>query len=74
VDGQARGVVEKAQAGVYVEPDNAEALSAALVRLYREPQLCEKLGHNGRHYIVQNLSRKHTAQLYSEVLENVVSK
>ncbi|MBW2175164.1 MAG: glycosyltransferase, partial [Deltaproteobacteria bacterium] len=74
VNGQARSVVEKSQAGVYVEPDNAEALSAAIVRLYREPQLCEKLGHNGRRYIVKNLSRRHTAQLYLEVLENVVSK
>jgi glycosyltransferase involved in cell wall biosynthesis len=74
VDGQARSVVEKAHAGVYVEPDNAKALSRAIVRLYREPQLCERLGHNGRRYIVKNLSRKHTAELYLDVLEDVCSR
>jgi glycosyltransferase involved in cell wall biosynthesis len=72
VDGQARHIIEAAQAGLFVEPENATALARAVTKLYRDPQLCKTLGHNGRQYIVENLSRKQTAKIYLDVLETVI--
>jgi len=74
VDGQAREVLEQAQAGVYIEPENPDALGRAIIHLYQNVDLCEALGWNGRRYIVENLSRKQTAQIYIDVLEEVILK
>ncbi len=74
VDGQARKVLEQAGGGIYVEPDDPEALSTSIVELSRSQGRRRMLGANGRRFIVENLSRKHTAQVYEEVLEEVSRK
>jgi glycosyltransferase involved in cell wall biosynthesis len=71
VDGQARQVLDQAQAGVFVEPENQIALVQAIIQLYRDTALRQTLGHNGRTYIVEHLSREKTAKLYTTVLDKV---
>jgi len=71
VDGQARQVLDQAQAGVFVEPENQVALVKAIKHLYQDSTLRQTLGRNGRNYIVEHLSRKQTAKLYSTVLEKI---
>ncbi len=74
VDGEAREILEKAQAGVCIEPENPEQLIQAVLRLAEGKNLRETLGRNGRRYVVQNLSRRRTAQTYVEVLTEVTGK
>jgi len=73
VDGYARTVLERADAGVFVEPENDEALATAIVRLARDPELCAKFGENGRRFVSVHFSRASTAQRYLEVLETLVA-
>ncbi|PZC47839.1 MAG: Glycosyltransferase involved in cell wall bisynthesis [Chloroflexi bacterium] len=73
VDGQAREIIEEAQAGLFIEPENTDALVQGIDQLYRDQGLRESLGRGGRKYIVERLSRRSTAQRYIEVLESVVS-
>jgi glycosyltransferase involved in cell wall biosynthesis len=72
VDGQARKIIEEAQAGVFVEPENATALAQAVTDLARDAGLRESLGRNGRRYILQRYSRRHTALAYIQVLESLL--
>ncbi len=37
VDGQARKVLEEANAGLFVEPEDADGIVEAILRLYRDP-------------------------------------
>ena len=71
VDGEAREILEKAESGAGIEPENPEQLIRAVLRLAEDKNLRETLGRNGRRYVVQNLSRRRTAQTYIEVLTNV---
>jgi glycosyltransferase involved in cell wall biosynthesis len=71
VDGQARQVLDEAQAGLFVEPENEETLVQAIKRLYQDKALRQTLGRNGRNYIIGHLSREQTANLYTTVLEKV---
>ena len=64
VDGQARQVLEQAQAGIFVQPEDPEELSQAILRLYKDDNLRESLGANGRTYILNHLSREQTAKDY----------
>jgi glycosyltransferase involved in cell wall biosynthesis len=74
VNGQARQVLDKAKAGIFVEPEDPAALTQAVIHLYNDANLRKVLGHNGRHYILENLTRKQTAKMYMSVLEEVILK
>jgi colanic acid biosynthesis glycosyl transferase WcaI len=74
VDGQARQILEDAQAGLHVEPENAGALADAITRLAVDAELRKSLGNNGQRYILQHLSRRRTAETYLSVLEGLVGK
>jgi len=69
VDGQARKIVEEAEAGIVIEPENSVALVAAIQRLAVDHDLCQKLGAQGREYIVRHFSRRQTAEAYIHVLD-----
>ncbi len=74
VDGQARQIVEKAAAGIVIEPENAGALVAAIQKLQASRELGCLMGKKGREYIVENFSRAQTAQRYVQTLETVLGK
>jgi len=68
VDGQARAILEGAQAGIYIEPENADAVVKAITNLRANPSHGATLGSNGREYVMKNFSRQETAQHYIQVL------
>src|SRR5579864_7878650 len=72
VEGQARQIVEEASAGIVIEPENPDALVAAIEQLNANPELRRAMGQKGREYIVKNFSRASTADKYIRVLETLV--
>lgn len=70
-EGQAREVVQNAGCGVCIPPEDSESLAAAIERLFIDPQLRNRLGANGRQYVVRYLSRGQTAKDYTAVLKRV---
>ena len=68
VDGQARQIIEHAEGGLVIEPENADALVQAIGQLSADRALCTVLGQKGRDYILQNFSRGRTAEKYIDVL------
>jgi len=72
VDGEARGILEEAKAGVYVQPGNVGELTDAIIRLAADVTLRSELGKNGRKFIMENFSRSQTASLYMEILQSMV--
>lgn len=74
VDGQARQIVEQAGAGIAIEPENSDALVAAINQLKANEELRNRLGAQGREYIIRNFSRARTAQKYLDVLDALVSR
>jgi len=73
VDGQARQIIDDAQAGIAIEPENAAALVAAIHQLAANRELATALGRKGREHILRHFSRGRTAQKYVEVLQKVRS-
>jgi colanic acid biosynthesis glycosyl transferase WcaI len=74
VDGQARKILDEAQAGIFVEPENAMVLANTVRMLAANPELCDLLGRNGRRYIVERFSRQRTAKAYISLLQNLPYK
>jgi len=71
VDGQAHQVLNEAQAGIHVEPENPEALVRAIKQLRNDGDLRNRFGSNGRRYVSGRLSRTETAKVYTGILEDV---
>lgn len=74
VDGQARKILEAAQAGICVEPENPAELAEAILRLAGDANLRETLGRNGRRHVLQHFSRRQTAMRYLDVLGRLLGE
>jgi glycosyltransferase involved in cell wall biosynthesis len=74
VDGHARKIIENADAGIFVQPENANDLAAAIMRLAGDPHLRQLLGRNGRQHVLQNFSRPQTATAYLELLQDLLGE
>jgi len=74
VEGQAQKIVDEAQAGIVIEPENAPALAESIKKLRGDRELGKTMGQNGREYILKHYSRVHTAEKYIEVLRHLVGK
>ncbi len=72
VDGEARQIMEEAKGGVFIPPEDPEAMAAALRALNVSPQECERMGENGRAYTVQHFSRQALAEQLANELEKFV--
>src|SRR5690606_6578635 len=64
IDGVSRELVEEADAGIFVEPENPEDF-ARKIRLYLEnPEEIKRQGDNGFHYAKANFDRDVLAKTY----------
>ncbi|MDZ7271110.1 MAG: glycosyltransferase family 4 protein [candidate division KSB1 bacterium] len=73
VDGEARRVLEEAQGGLFVPPEDAQSLAEAILRLAADRDLARRLGANGRRYVEHHFSRQSQAQQLANLLEGIVS-
>jgi glycosyltransferase involved in cell wall biosynthesis len=57
LESELKTIVEEAGCGIYVPPDDKQALIDAILSLYHNRERCQTLGHNGRQYILDHLTR-----------------
>jgi len=74
IDGVIRELVERAGAGVFVEPGNTEELAAAVTKLADNPQLCRKMGEAGKAIIQQEFSRGNISNELMALMEELERK
>lgn len=60
--------LKEANCGLWVEPEEPEALAEAICALYADPALRELLGRNGREHVVKHYTRQAVARQYHELL------
>lgn len=68
VKGEACAMIEKANAGITIAPENPDQLANAILRLYNDDHLSTSLGNNGRSFIEKHFSREKMAIDYIEIL------
>lgn len=69
VRGEAKRLVDKAQAGLAFEPESAQGLAAVVLELHRDRDLGNRLGASGREWVAANATYKSRADNYLENLE-----
>ena len=69
IDGIARHLVcDEAQAGLFAEPENPDAIAEAIRQLADHPEERARLGENGRRWVLANATRDSLARRYLDVL------
>jgi colanic acid biosynthesis glycosyl transferase WcaI len=69
--GEAAEIIQRAQAGVVVPPEDGAALAAALLELTRRPAEARQLGLHGRAFVEAHYGRAALAKEYLSVLESL---
>ncbi len=67
-------LIEDGVRGLLFPSGNAEALTAALVRLIEKPELRQQLAANGQSYVRENLSRAASARRMEEIYESLLAR
>ena len=73
VEGEARAVLERSGAGVAIPPGDADALTAAIVALGRDPAARKAMGQAGRIFVEREFSRAAWARRYEAWLSGLVN-
>lgn len=68
IDGVIREVVEQAEAGVFLPPEDAIQLAEGLRRCSADRQACRQMGARGRRYVEQHFERARHAETLEAIL------
>lgn len=71
--GSAAKAVEKSRGGVVVPPESPEALAATLLDLYKNPELVERLGYQGRQFAQERYSFEQALSQYENLFYHVIA-
>jgi hypothetical protein len=69
--GESQGILERAEAGIQVEPENAEQLALSISKLANRPDLCQKMAGTGRKFVSSEFDRKVLASRMLDQLRKV---
>lgn len=72
VQGQAKALLEEAEAGIAVEPGNSAAFAEAITRLADDPALRRRYGEQGRLHVITHYGRNGKADAYLAHLQSCV--
>ena len=72
VDGEAHRVMDQARGGLFVPPEDPQALADGLLRLSQSPAECQEMGANGRDFTVKEFSRKAQAEKLAGILAAIL--
>lgn len=71
IDGESRRLIESAEAGLYVEPENVDALIRAIQYYLNYPEVPHQQGKNGYQYAQRHFDRRTLAQQYLTLIWHV---
>ncbi len=73
VAGEAAELLERAGAGIAVEPESPQALADGVLKMRAEPELAARMGQSGRDFAVRELDRTALARRLEALLMDLVS-
>jgi glycosyltransferase involved in cell wall biosynthesis len=71
VQGEAAKLINSANAGIVVEPENSKEIAEAVLKLYNDIELRNKLGKNGRAYVMKHYARETITRKLEKILMNL---
>lgn len=73
-ENEVKSIINDNECGIFTVAGDKVAFTDAILKLYQDRALCEKMGKNGREFILKNLTRANGAGKYVEIIKSVVKK
>lgn len=70
-EGELKQIIETNGCGVFTKAGDVNAFSDAIVQLSQRPQECEKMGQNGRRFVMDNLEKEKCTKRYADIITSV---
>jgi colanic acid biosynthesis glycosyl transferase WcaI len=70
-DSEIARIVQEADCGVWVPPEDPRSLAEAIRRLAQQPDLLQRYGANGRSYVTQHFARRTVTGRYHQLLHEL---
>ena len=74
VNGTSTGSVPGNPCGIFTKAGDKEAFKDAILTLYKDRELCKEYGHNGRQFVMDNLTREVGTQKYVDIIKSFEKK
>ncbi|MFW0776172.1 MAG: glycosyltransferase family 4 protein [Rickettsiales bacterium] len=71
VRGESQEIIEQADAGICIEPENAEQLAAAIQQLADSSTLSRQHGEAGYQHVVEHFNRQRLAEQFEAIIQSV---
>ena len=72
-EGETRAIIEKAGAGISINPQDSGALAQTIETLYADESAREEMGSNARKYVTAHFSRRQKAHEYLKLIYDIVA-
>jgi glycosyltransferase involved in cell wall biosynthesis len=72
VEGEAQKLIEASGGGICVEPENAEQIAEAVLKIHDDKDFAKELGRRGREYVQQYYSREVIVESFEKKLEELL--
>ena len=74
MNGTSTGSVPGNPCGIFTKAGDKEAFKDAILTLYKDRELCKEYGHNGRQFVMDNLTREVGTQKYVDIIKSFEKK
>ncbi len=68
VEGEVKGIIERAESGICIEPESSSELLQAIGRLYKDVEAASKMGECGRRYVSEHYNRSVLAKKFERLM------
>lgn len=69
-ENELKDIITSHKCGLFTKAGDKAAFKASIVQLYHNPALCIEYGHNGRRFILDNLTKEIGTQKYVDVIKS----
>ena len=73
-ENELKTIIENNHCGIFTKAGDKEAFKESILTLYNHRELCQEYGHNGRKFVLDNLTREVGTQKYVDVIKEVCGK
>lgn len=73
-ENELKTIIEKNNCGIFTKAGDKVAFTDAILKLYNDRELCKEFGHNGRQFVMDNLTKEVGTQKYVDVIKSVASQ
>ena len=73
-ENELKTIIEENNCGIFTKAGDKVAFTDAILKLYNNKELCKEYGHNGRMFVMDNLTREAGTKKYVDVIKSFEKK